>query len=227
LHDWIDASLSFEFVFEGALNKVSFGGDQRVLGRHVFVDPVCRLLRGLELRDCSEQLLAPRPSFIGAVHEAISAIAAVLRAVLAMSQPRKKSNDEVHPLRTVLPVGSGLSGRHRPGTGAPFRQMAECKQTAWRQAGSATPQATPWMPPFDASTWACGGRPFAVLPQKVGGVNEAHVAVDQHRVALVSLRLFERGHAGLWQIGRRLADLDLGGHEGFGASRASRVSSAN
>jgi len=51
---WLDP---YEFVFEGALNKVRVGGDQRV-PRHVFVDPICRLLLGLELRDGSEQLLA-------------------------------------------------------------------------------------------------------------------------------------------------------------------------
>ena len=54
--DWIDASLSLKALS----TRSACGGDQRVLGRHVFVDPICRLLLGLELRDASEQLLAQR-----------------------------------------------------------------------------------------------------------------------------------------------------------------------
>ena len=45
-------------------HPVRIGGDQRVLGRQVSVDPVRRLLRGLELGDIGEQLLAQRRRLI-------------------------------------------------------------------------------------------------------------------------------------------------------------------
>ena len=52
---------------------------------------------------------------------------------------------------------------------------------------------------------------FAVLPKPVPALDVIHVAVDQHRVAALGLRLFQRVPVGLRQ-GWRVADLDLVGH---------------